>query len=206
MHVVKLLCCLLIITTYQYSFANDPQKPIAEEIQVVSRPAPLACNLSESYIDDLIKDFNIVLYDAANAGHTSKKHISVNLQALSSQFEHNKRLNVVSSYKSQEIAERVIKQGLLNDKKRIVNWINAVDSLNSIKLEYNTSIPIGYYVSRSNYQSNPDILLEASNAAIVLRKKPNECSFVILTSYPVVPESQKYDAQSSSKVKSKKGI
>ena len=150
-----------------------------KNITVTPRPPKEICNISENFIDEMLVDFNIVGHDAFYLGYTSINHIDTQDNS-----KNNKKNDTLGKYYNQKIAERVITEGIRISKKRIVDWINFIDASPNIRINYDTSVIIGYY-NQYSYKHLPLLQLQSSRASIILSKQ-RVCNFSVLRSFPII--------------------
>ncbi len=115
-------------------------------------------------------------------GHTLSRHVGKTDADLIARLANNKRLNGVTTFTNQAIAENVIADTLLANRNKIRQWLQNTSETDNLRLKY---LGNGSTIGRG-IQKRHTVVSSRSRAIVTLAKHPNpKRGYFILTAFPI---------------------
>lgn len=115
--------------------------------------------------------------DERRGGHTLAEHVGKSDTELRERLD-AESISAASTYKDRATAEMAVAAAVREGQDRINHWLHRPGGHSNLVLDYDSNVPLGTSMRRSDAQSFP-----CSHAVVVL-KWINSQEFYVLTSYP----------------------
>lgn len=136
----------------------------------------------DASIKNYVDVFDIRKNDENLKGHTVKKHIGKSKDWLEGRLCGERHQKFASSYSDFDTANKVIKQVILTNEKKVVNWLRGNEK--SITLHESFDEIIGITLQKEDNKSQ-----DCKVGVVVLKRtKRDSKDFFVVTSYPVLNE------------------
>jgi hypothetical protein len=123
------------------------------------------------------KDRHDLERDEALGGHTLDRHVGRSEKELRDRLD-NESISAASAYTDRATAEMAVAAAIHENSRRIDSWLHRPGGHSNLVLDYDSSVPLGQTLRRSDAQSFP------CSHAVVILKWVNADRYYVLTSYP----------------------
>ncbi|WP_374382881.1 RNase A-like domain-containing protein [Dongia sp.] len=110
-------------------------------------------------------------------GHVIERHIGKTDQELMQRMQSDRRINKSSSFPDEATAERVIHDGLQQNRQKVLDWLRDPEGRDKLSIMYTGSEPIGGTVFRRGHVS-------AQKSAVIILMRDKAGGFHYHTAYP----------------------
>jgi len=147
-----------------------------------------ACQNAGIAVGDFEKyfqDFDLTKHDEKFLGHTLARHVGKSQDWLEGRLVGDRHKKFASTYNNLEIANKIIKEVILENSAKIKDWLENKPNKKRLSLNKEFKEKIGIVLMRGETKTR-----DCNVAVLVLKRVSREVKdFFIITSYPVSNKS-----------------
>lgn len=117
-----------------------------------------------------------------NNWHAPHVNFAMSTEKMVARLKEHKNLKEIGSYKDRETAKESIRQTILGNKNKILDWVNDPDERQKLRIKQRFFKEIGYKM----YKNGKDPIPTDSNVVILLKESRDDKvkSFIVVGAYP----------------------
>ena len=177
-NIIKLFLFSLIFINFEVTAAAKS----VDEIMVTASQ-----NATVEDIDKFINNFDLKTNDETMSGHIMYRHVGKSDDWLDGRLFGDRKLRFASTYYNLDTAQNAIKETMLDNKEKILLWLNSDKEKLKTSFSKKFAEPLGISLAKHERKK-----MDATMAVVVLkRKESGKNNFYVLTSYPVATHEKK---------------